>query len=295
MSEILNMYQDGRTGHIDIYGAIVPDHWVWGDDDVDTSAASFKKQLQNFEDIDEIVVNINSPGGSVFEGVTIFNMLKNHKAKIIVNIEGLAASIASVIAMAGDEVRMPSNAMVMIHNAMGGGFGNANELRKFADDLEKINQTVVNSYLTKNPSMDQVQLQSLLDAESWLNANEALELGFVDEVVRSVEAVAQINTDLLNEYENVPEKIKNMVGTPKKSEAVDGLKMKVNLDAKDFRAEIDELIKSIKAQANEENEGLEERVSDLEKRVSELEGDEGGEPEPELDEDAKNKFKNILF
>lgn len=291
MNEILNMYQDGRTGFIDIYGAIVPDHWVWSDDDVDTSAASFKKQLNNFEDIDEIVVNINSPGGSVFEGVTIFNMLKNHKAKIIVNIEGLAASIASVIAMAGDEVRMPSNAMLMIHNAMGSGFGNANEIRKFADDLEKINQTVVNSYLIKNPSMEQQQLQSLLDAESWLSASEALELGFVDEVLRSVEAVAQIDTDLLNKYENVPEQIKNMVETPKNTKAINGQKIKVELDTKDFRAEINALMESIKAQAEEDD--IEKRVSDLEKRVSELEGNEE-EPEAKKAE-PQNKFKNILF
>lgn len=291
MNEILNMYQDGRTGFIDIYGAIVPDHWVWSDDDVDTSAASFKKQLNNFEDIDEIVVNINSPGGSVFEGVTIFNMLKNHKAKIIVNIEGLAASIASVIAMAGDEVRMPSNAMLMIHNAMGGGFGNANEIRKFADDLEKINQTVVNSYLIKNPSMEQEQLQSLLDAESWLSASEALELGFVDEVLRSVEAVAQIDTDLLNKYENVPEQIKNMVETPKNTKAINGQKIKVELDTKDFRAEINALMESIKVQAEEDD--IEKRVSDLEKRVSELEGNEE-EPEAKKAE-PQNKFKNILF
>lgn len=291
MNEILNMYQDGRTGFIDIYGAIVPDHWVWSDDDVDTSAASFKKQLNNFEDIDEIVVNINSPGGSVFEGVTIFNMLKNHKAKIIVNIEGLAASIASVIAMAGDEVRMPSNAMLMIHNAMGGGFGNANEIRKFADDLEKINQTVVNSYLIKNPSMEQEQLQNLLDAESWLSASEALELGFVDEVLRSVEAVAQIDTDLLNKYENVPEQIKNMVETPKNTKAINGQKIKVELDTKDFRAEINALMESIKAQAEEDD--IEKRVSDLEKRVSELEGNEE-EPEAKKAE-PQNKFKNILF
>lgn len=291
MNEILNMYQDGRTGFIDIYGAIVPDHWVWSDDDVDTSAASFKKQLNNFEDIDEIVVNINSPGGSVFEGVTIFNMLKNHKAKIIVNIEGLAASIASVIAMAGDEVRMPSNAMLMIHNAMGGGFGNANEIRKFADDLEKINQTVVNSYLIKNPSMEQEQLQNLLDAESWLSASEALELGFVDEVLRSVEAVAQIDTDLLNKYENVPEQIKNMVETPKNTKAINGQKIKVELDTKDFRAEINALMESIKAQAEEDD--IEKRVSDLEKRVSELEGNEE-EPEAKKAE-PQNKLKNILF
>lgn len=291
MNEILNMYQDGRTGFIDIYGAIVPDHWVWSDDDVDTSAASFKKQLKNFEDIDEIVVNINSPGGSVFEGVTIFNMLKNHKAKIIVNIEGLAASIASVIAMAGDEVRMPSNAMLMIHNAMGSGFGNANEIRKFADDLEKINQTVVNSYLIKNPSMEQQQLQSLLDAESWLSASEALELGFVDEVLRSVEAVAQIDTDLLNKYENVPEQIKNMVETPKNTKAINGQKIKVELDTKDFRAEINALMESIKAQAEEDD--IEKRVSDLEKRVSELEGNEE-EPEAKKAE-PQNKLKNILF
>lgn len=217
-SRILNLRQDGNKGYIDIYGAIVPDFWKFGDEDADVSANSFKNQINKFVDVDEIIVNINSPGGSVFEGVAIYNILKNHKAHITVNIDGLAASIASVIAMAGDTVKMPKNALFMVHNAMGQTFGNHHEVRKFANDLEKINQSVVNSYLMKNESLDKSKIQALLDAESWLDSNDMTELGLIDEVEEEKELVACSDLEMLKEYSKTPAQVTNMVETPQNTQ-----------------------------------------------------------------------------
>ena len=135
----LNLKKDGEQGEINIYGEVVPESWRWDDE---MSATHFKDQLDKFDGVKEITVNINSPGGSVYEGVAIYNMLKRHKAKVVVNIDGLAASIASVIAMAGDVVRIPSNAMLMVHNAMSMEFGNANDMRETADLLDKITSSI---------------------------------------------------------------------------------------------------------------------------------------------------------
>lgn len=268
MNEILNLYQENKTGYIDIYGAIMPDAWIWGEDDADTSAMSFRKQLDKFEDIDEIVVNINSPGGSVFEGVSIFNMLKNHPAKVTVNVDGLAASIASVIAMAGDVVKMPSNSMIMIHNAMTGEFGNAKELRKAADDLDKINQSVVNSYLTKVPSMNTSELQEMLDAETWLDADDALKLGMVDEVVRPVQAVAKIDDELMARFKSVPDKVKNMIESEKEPSTgkIDGLKLNVNFKMSDIEGydEFMATLSEVKAKLDEQDKTNAKQITNKE-------------------------------
>ena len=161
------------TNTIDIYGE------VYADDN------SVKEQLANMQSAKEITVNINSVGGDVFTGISIYNMLKRHKAKIIVNVDGLAASIASVIAMAGDVIRMPSNSMMMIHNAMTMVAGNANDLRSTADLLEKVTDTLMSAYLDRSDKLERNELKALLDAETWLSAEEAKELGLIDEVITS--------------------------------------------------------------------------------------------------------------
>ena len=105
-----------------IDGEIVTDEWK----DSDTSAAGFRDALKSLGDVKEINLHINSPGGSVFEGIAIYNMLKQNKAKVNIYVDALAASIASVIAMSGDTIFMPSNSMMMIHNPYTVAFGNAN-------------------------------------------------------------------------------------------------------------------------------------------------------------------------
>ena len=190
------------TNTIDIYGE------VYADDN------SVKEQLANMQSAKEITVNINSVGGDVFTGISIYNMLKRHKAKIIVNVDGLAASIASVIAMAGDVIRMPSNSMMMIHNAMTMVAGNANDLRSTADLLEKVTDTLMSAYLDRSDKLERNELKALLDAETWLSAEEAKELGLIDEVITSKKIAACASKGELSMFNKVPESVLKMVETP---------------------------------------------------------------------------------
>lgn len=228
------------VGEIDIYGEIIDESWRMSD--TETSAPSFKDALKELKDVKQITVNINSGGGDVFSGVAIHNMLKSHKAHITVKIDGLAASIASVIAMAGDKVIIPRNAMLMIHNAWTFAVGNARDLRKQAEDLEKINSVVINSYLDKNPDIDEDELRSLMDEETWLTAQEAKDFGLVDEIAEPNKAAANIIKSQIERYDNVPSKFKNeesTVETPKET--------KQEVTADDVMSALDEIKSDVKA------------------------------------------------
>lgn len=227
-------------GEIDIYGEIIDESWRMSD--TETSAPSFKDALKELKDVKQITVNINSGGGDVFSGVAIHNMLKSHKAHVTVKIDGLAASIASVIAMAGDKVIIPRNAMLMIHNAWTFAVGNASDLRKQAEDLEKINSVVINSYLDKNPEIDEDKLRSLMDEETWLTAQEAKDLGLVDVIAEPNKAAANITKSQIERYDNVPSKFKNedpTVETPKET--------KQEVTADDVMSALDEIKSDVKA------------------------------------------------
>ncbi|MED3563463.1 Clp protease ClpP [Bacillus xiapuensis] len=192
------------SADIFIYGDIVSYQW----DETDTSASSFKKDLDNLGDVSNINLYVNSPGGSVFEGVAIHNMLKRHKAKVNVHVDGLAASIASVIAMAGDTINMPKNSMLMIHNAWTFTWGNSAELRKAADDLERINQSAIQSYLQKAGSkLTEDKVKELMDAETWLSADEALSYGLCDVVLEANQMAASISEDFISKYKNIPKQL----------------------------------------------------------------------------------------
>lgn len=172
------------------------------------SAEGIREQLQNI-DADKINVHINSPGGSAFDGVAIGNLLKNHKAEIIVHIDGWAASAASVIAMAGDKIIMPENTMMMIHRASTIEWGNAALLEKTAADLRKIDKALEASY-KKRFVGEESELAQLLDNETFLTAEEAVAFGLADVVGEEVEindlADADEETDD-EEYENFKEKL----------------------------------------------------------------------------------------
>jgi ATP-dependent Clp protease protease subunit len=195
---------NNSSADIFIYGDIVSYQW----DETDTSASSFKNDLDNLGDISNINLYVNSPGGSVFEGVAIHNMLKRHKAKVNVHVDGLAASIASVIAMAGDTIHMPRNSMLMIHNAWTFTWGNSAELRKAADDLERINQSAIQSYLQKAGSkLTEDKVKELMDAETWLSADEALQYGLCDVVLEANKMAASISEDFISKYKNIPKQL----------------------------------------------------------------------------------------
>lgn len=142
--------------------------------------ANLVKELQTIT-AKQITVYINSYGGEVAIGLAIYNALKRHKAKITTVCDGMACSIASVIFMAGDKRIMNESSLLMIHNAWTDISGNAAELRKQADDLEKISEASKRAYLEK-VSLSGEDLQRLLDNETWISASEALEWGFATEI-----------------------------------------------------------------------------------------------------------------
>ncbi len=177
MKRYFQMETDGRTAEVDIYGDITS--WPWLDSDV--SSANLSALLADL-DVDTINVNINSYGGEVAEGLAIYNALKKHKAKIVTKCEGFACSIASVIFMAGDERIMNEASLLMIHNAWSWGEGDANALRKMADDLDLITNQSKKVYLA-NSNIDEGALTELMDQETFIEPEDALEMGFATSVV----------------------------------------------------------------------------------------------------------------
>jgi ATP-dependent Clp protease protease subunit len=159
-----------------LYGTIGEDEY-WDD----VTAKGFNDDLKSLGNIGKLTVRINSGGGSVFAGMAIYTSLKRFGAKIVVKIDGLAASMASVIAMAGDEVHMPKSAMFMVHNPWTYARGDSNDLRDVADVMDKLREVMLAAYIEKS-GMDKQELIALLDAETWLTAEEALEHGFISEI-----------------------------------------------------------------------------------------------------------------
>lgn len=129
----------------------------------------------------DVTVNINSPGGDFFEGLALFNLLREHPAKVTVKVMGLAASAASVIAMAGDEIRMGAGSFLMIHNAWAVAIGNRHDMRAAADVLEPFDSAMADIYAART-GQERKAVAKLLDAETWLGATDAVAQGFADTV-----------------------------------------------------------------------------------------------------------------
>ena len=149
----------------------------------DITASEFIEKLPDTGE--DLEIRINSPGGDVFEGFTIYNALKNYKGNITTYIDGLAASMASIICLAGSKVIIAENAMIMIHNPSMSSYGESKDLRKNAELLDKIKAVMLDGYLKKT-NIDRNALIGLLDAETWFNSKEALDNGFVDSIDTSV-------------------------------------------------------------------------------------------------------------
>lgn len=158
----------------------------WGDG---VSAKSFSDELKKLPDsVKEITVRVNSPGGDVFDGVTIYNRLKQHSANVTVYIDGLAASIASIVALAGNEVIASEGTLMMIHKPMAGIHGNANEMEEMITLLDEVEEQLVSIYRRKT-NMDRSEIKALLSKETWMNAEEAKEMGFVDSIMAEDEEI----------------------------------------------------------------------------------------------------------
>lgn len=172
-----------------------------------TTAQLFAEELKSLGENTSIDLHINSNGGDVFDGQAIHTLIKNHKGFVTAYIDGLAASIATVIAMGADKIVMPKNAM-MIHNAWTGLYGNANDLRKMADDLDHINDTIVNTYLAKvKDKTDETTIRELMNKESWLNAEECFNLGLCDEVSEPVKMAACLTKEQAHKFKNAPKEL----------------------------------------------------------------------------------------
>lgn len=154
----------------------------WFDDDV--TPQLFKEELN--QGSGNITVWINSPGGDCVAAAQIYNMLMEYKGDVTVKIDGIAASAASVIAMAGTKVLMSPVSMLMIHNPMTIAFGNAGEMEKAIAMLDEVKESIINAYEIKT-GMSRAKLSHLMDAETWMDANKAVELGFADDILKRSE------------------------------------------------------------------------------------------------------------
>jgi ATP-dependent Clp endopeptidase proteolytic subunit ClpP len=177
-------------------------------------AKAFLDELKALGPVAELTVRINSPGGSVFDGVAIYNALKRHDAAITVWIDGIAASIASMIAMAGNEVVMPENAMLMLHDPSGLVMGTATDMRGMAEALDRMKAGMVAAYRDKS-GRDDAEIEALMAAETWLSAREAVALGLADHVEQPVKMAAHFD---LSRFRNTPPQLAALFATPSPQE-----------------------------------------------------------------------------
>ncbi len=178
---------------------------MWG-----ITAQQFARDLKSFGDLSLINLHIHSPGGDVFEGTAIYNLLVSHPAKVNVFIDGLAASMASVIAMSGDTIYMPENAMMMVHKPWGIQGGDADDMRRYAELLDKVEDTLVMSYVRKTGKTSD-EIKSLLKEETWMTGREAVEAGFADQLTEPLAAAAQLTSNRMQEFTHMPEALKNLM------------------------------------------------------------------------------------
>lgn len=158
---------------------------LWG-----VSAAQFIADVKALGDVREIRLSIHSPGGSVFDGLAMYNVLKAHPAMILGRVEGLAASAASFVLMAADTIEMPEDSFLMIHNAHGGAYGGAEDLRDMADLMEKVQATIANIYQART-GLDSKIIIDMMAEETWMTAKEAARLGFADLVSDAINVAAK--------------------------------------------------------------------------------------------------------
>lgn len=212
-----------------IYGYIEGDYYDWWNGEViesETSANHFRDELAKYPNVTQINLYVNSFGGYVYEAMAIRNQLKRHLAHVTAYVDGFAASAASFILTGCDEVKMYSNTMQMIHNAINGAYGNSKDLRKAADDLDRIMEGNRQAYLEKsNGKLTEEKLMELLDAETYLTAKEAFEYGLCDEIINeekdmteAKQMLQQVNKTLeqhISYQKTLSMKLKEMVETPK--------------------------------------------------------------------------------
>ena len=228
-------------------------------------------------------LHLNCVGGDVFEGMAIYNVIKKRKAKTTVYIEGIAASMGSVIALAADKVIMAENSLFMIHNAFGGAMGEAKEMRKTAAVLDKISNEIADIY-TKKTNLPFGKIKEMMDEETWLNADEAFELGFVDSISDAINVAAKYD---ISKFKNITDKeIQHKLNINLKSKTMtDELKNWFNSKVEDIIARvksddtIDNKVEEVKVTIADEMEvsekltSFEAKVTELNESITDLEGE----------------------
>jgi len=199
-------------------------------------------------------LHINCVGGDVFEGMAIYNVLKKRTAKTTVYIEGIAASMGSVIALAGDEVIMAENSLFMIHNAWGGAMGEATEIRKTAALLDKISGEIADIY-TKKTNLPYNRVKEMMDEETWLSADEAFNLGFIDSISDAIKVAAKYDVSKFKNITN--EEISNKLSVNLKSK-----KMTDELKAW-FNGKVEDIIARVKSESSDNDAVESTEVSEI--------------------------------
>ena len=248
------------------------------------NAQSFIDEIKGFKNT-PLNLHINCVGGDVFEGMAIYNVLKKRTAETIVYIEGIAASMGSVVALAADKVVMAENSLFMIHNAWGGAMGEAKELKKTANLLEKISNEIADIYIKKT-NLPYDRVKEMMDEETWLNADEAFELGFVDSISDAIKVAAKydvskfknITDEEIKSKLNINLKSKNMTDELKNwfNDKIEGIIARVkddsNIDVEESATEVEVTISDEAEILNKFSE-LEGNVATLSGSVTDLEGE----------------------
>lgn len=208
-----DMKAQGDSAEILIYGDIGCGPW----DESGVDAKKFAEELNKLNGVKEITVRLNSPGGYVSHGIAIYNSLKQHKAKITVQIDAMAISIATIIAMAGDTVTMAANGLFMIHDPSALCIGTSEDMRKEADVMDKMKTLMVETY-AKRAKLTPDELSAAMKAETWYTAAEAMAAGFVDSITAASGATAHFDPQKYH-YRNIP--VDNMTLTFKSIEKME--------------------------------------------------------------------------
>ena len=216
MKKFWNWVRDSDEGRTLYLNGVISEETWWGDE---VTPKMFKDEL--LAGTGDITVWINSPGGDVFAAAQIYNMLMDYTGKVTVKIDGLAASAASVIAMAGGEVYMSPVSMIMIHNPSTIAIGDSEEMLRAKALLDEVKESIINAYELKT-GLSRTKLSHLMDAESWMNANKAIELGFADKIMFMENETPDLTDSLIfsrmavtnSLISKLPKKQKQKTGTP---------------------------------------------------------------------------------
>lgn len=254
--------EEEKSAELILYGSIGSDEY-WDD----ISDKAFKQDIENLGDVENITLHINSPGGSVFSAVAIANTLKNHKAKITANIDGLAASAATIITSACDTVRMPKNALFMVHNPITFAYGNNQDMQKTLEMLNKVKNSIIETYLNKAKTNKET-LSELMDNETWMSAEEAKEYGFVDEILdESVEKEVIENKLIINNMAFDISRFKNF----KEKKNQDPRIINISVNSTGSPEEIADKFRDIlNSTENQKNEGGNMTLEELKNKFPEL-------------------------